>query len=165
LGRLKIRFPVTDEVALGWQRIDWWYYVLKFSEVFPAGELERCRSLGMPRDVARAMRRLRQRRGTEEEDLEEEEEDSENVSESFGGESEISERRRSEAEQRGRLRVLIALFLMGSLSDESDIGTGLKPFRIRFVRSLWDVLRHPDKTEASYRAFLDFMTRRKLLLE
>jgi hypothetical protein len=151
LWRLNICFPVADEVALGWKPIEWWYYVLKFSPLFTAEELGRCQRLGMPGGVTSGMRRLREKRGTDEEELEED--------------SEISKILHSEAEQRGRLRVLMTLFLIASPSGEVAVGTDVKPFRIWFVRSVWDVLRRTDKTEPLYDAFLGFLRRKKLLIE
>jgi hypothetical protein len=70
-----------------------------------------------------------------------------------------------ESEHAEALTKLMKAFLIGSLSGEADIGADVRPFRIRFVRSVWDVLRYPDKTEGSYEAFVDILRQRKLLIE
>jgi hypothetical protein len=54
LPRIGMRFPVADEVALGWRdqsAVNWWYYMLSFSDLFTNAEVKRCQDLGMPADV------------------------------------------------------------------------------------------------------------------
>jgi hypothetical protein len=105
----------------------------------------------MPKDVASGMGRLRRKCGAKGEEVEED--------------TEICKILRSVAEQRGQLRALMTLFLVGCQWGDGNIGRAVKPFRIRFVRSVWDVLQHPAKTEASYEAFVAFLRRMKLLIE
>jgi hypothetical protein len=160
LMRMNICFPVPAEVALGWMPIDWWYYVLKFSHLFTAQEIQRCHDLGMPDDVASGIGRLRRKPLTNEA-----EEESQNGGGRSGGHSEISEIRPSEAEQELQLKALMTGFLSGGLTDDGDGRAAIKPLRAGFVRSVWDRLQHEDKTEESYQAFTQFLRQGKLLID
>jgi hypothetical protein len=58
LPLIKNRFPVADEIAMGWASGEWWYYVLQFSNRFTESELRRCRDLGMNEGVVNGLATL-----------------------------------------------------------------------------------------------------------
>jgi hypothetical protein len=53
------RFPVEAEIAVGWESVDWWYYLLKFSSCFNGAEIARCRGLGMDEAVLAGLKTLK----------------------------------------------------------------------------------------------------------
>jgi hypothetical protein len=61
LRRIGMSFPVAAEVALGWTKLEWWCYLLKFSGQFSEEEIKRCRGLGIPDGVISGLAQLRRR--------------------------------------------------------------------------------------------------------
>jgi hypothetical protein len=49
-----IGFPVQRELS----DLEWWWYIIKYSDQFDGGEIARCRELGMPEQMERVLHRL-----------------------------------------------------------------------------------------------------------
>jgi hypothetical protein len=52
IGELK--FPVERRLS----DLEWWYYIIKYSDRFDGGEIGRCRDLGMPMRMEQVLRQL-----------------------------------------------------------------------------------------------------------
>ncbi|MDR1435014.1 MAG: Rpn family recombination-promoting nuclease/putative transposase [Puniceicoccales bacterium] len=52
IGELK--FPVERKLS----DLEWWYYIIKYSDRFDGGEIGRCRDLGMPMRMEQVLRQL-----------------------------------------------------------------------------------------------------------
>jgi hypothetical protein len=53
-GIRDIKFPVRDKLT----DLEWWYYVIKYSDQFDANEIERCKKLGLPESMEQVLRQL-----------------------------------------------------------------------------------------------------------
>jgi hypothetical protein len=162
LPRIDIRFPVAAEVALGWNELDWWFYLLKFSGRFSHEELGRCRGLGIPDGVINGFAQLWRQRWTEKQRasyLDEVVAD-ELLFEPVGRMRPARDKRKT---LREHLRSLVRVFLdTGSLESGPAQGIG-EGFSMLFLREIWDIARHRNKSEAMYISFINALEQQGLL--
>jgi hypothetical protein len=52
---MDIKFPVEKELS----SFEWWLYIMKYSDQFDEGEIERCKGLGMPEQIVAVLERLK----------------------------------------------------------------------------------------------------------
>ncbi|MDR1367018.1 MAG: Rpn family recombination-promoting nuclease/putative transposase [Puniceicoccales bacterium] len=53
-GIRDLKFPASGKLS----NLEWWYYMIKYSDQFDADEIKRCRGLGMPECIAQALEKL-----------------------------------------------------------------------------------------------------------
>jgi hypothetical protein len=53
-GIRDIKFPVQGELT----ELEWWWYIIKYSNQFDSDEIERCKKLGLPERMEQALRQL-----------------------------------------------------------------------------------------------------------
>jgi predicted transposase/invertase (TIGR01784 family) len=53
-GIRDIKFPVQGELT----DLEWWWYIIKYSNQFDSAEIERCKKLGLPERMEQALRQL-----------------------------------------------------------------------------------------------------------
>jgi hypothetical protein len=140
LRRADVTFPVTDEVGRGWNAVQWWYYVLNFSEEFTDGEIDRCERLGMPAEVASGARKLKRSLWRRE------------IEESYRNEVEgvdaVVERRLEP-----QLTELISAFMKKGQVVDGDLEKVSEKFTVDFVRRMWHIYGDRKDSE-KYLAFL-----------
>jgi hypothetical protein len=184
LPRITVGFPVAAEVGLGWRIADWWYYLLKFAEMFTAEEIRRCRGLGMSPEIISGLRLLdlnlwgfekRCDYWSEIEKMALERKMFESrrlIGEAIGrleGEVEGREEGLSEGRVRGerigRLQALIAQFVdTGSLS-RLLVKKVREGFYEIFVRAIWDDTIGGAEVARSFEDFLGALADNGLLIE
>jgi hypothetical protein len=59
LPRIATHFPAEAEICLGWGSVEWWYYVLRFSDRFTEAEIRKCLELGMGEEIVGVLRMLK----------------------------------------------------------------------------------------------------------
>jgi hypothetical protein len=165
LPRIANHFPVEAEIGIGWPSVEWWYYLLKFSDRFTDGEIERCAGLGMGEEVIAGLKRLNEKlwgvesRGDylmeidiverDREEIESERLEARRIGEERGrkiGEKIGEERAREIGEGRGREAGKREMLLMGWLEGFHDSGQvtrgwltpGPATLPVEFVRKWWN---------------------------
>jgi hypothetical protein len=53
-GIRDIKFPVQEKLT----ELEWWYYIIKYSDHFDGKEIERCKGLGLPERMEQVLRQL-----------------------------------------------------------------------------------------------------------
>jgi hypothetical protein len=53
-GIRDIKFPVQEKLT----ELEWWYYIIKYSDHFDGKEIERCKGLGLPERLEQVLRQL-----------------------------------------------------------------------------------------------------------
>jgi hypothetical protein len=142
LKQINITVPVADDVTSGWTDLQWWYYLLKYSDQFTEHEMRRCQELGMPKEVRSGLTRLNPEFWTDEVDRE------------YRDEIESPpykpiEEALSQGYQFGKVEALIYFFIkMGSLDlwDDADAQERLP---VNYVRTIWEMC--PDAKRAPER--------------
>jgi hypothetical protein len=159
LPRIKMTFPFSAEQAAGWRAIEWWFYLLKFSDRFQAGEIQKWSGFAIPPGLVSGLKRL--------------------VRAEWGRESDyLAELREIEAYQidlakrnaaidailsasptrkilRGLLRVLLGIFLSHGSLDRDDVQAVRSPIPEALLKDIWQANRSPNRSADGFEPFLD----------
>jgi hypothetical protein len=158
LPQIEIRFPVADEVASGWNELDWWYYLLKFSSQFTDDEIRRCRSLGISERVVIGLTQLTRNFWPA---LQRDEYKRE-VSAVHTTFKELRQKWLADmkaAELRRYMEELVRAFLDTGSLNRAKVPDNMESFSLEFARKIWVATSHHSKTEGLYVQFIRALDR------
>jgi hypothetical protein len=162
LPRIKVNFPVVDEVASAWDCLAWWYYLLKFSDRFEEVEIGRCGRLGMPAVVMSGLKQLDRSWWPDDSDRQYLTESRE-----LAEDREALERRELRDFQMGQLLPIISRFLRTRVMEQKHVEWMRGPFRPELVEEVWVEHFHKDSraTRQLYAVFIAGLKRHHMLTD
>jgi hypothetical protein len=158
LPQLGMTFPVDREVALLWSPLEWWFYLLQFSDRFTAGEIEKCRAFEKARDVLSGLESLRRAGWHVEVQREYRDELATAITDFQALEparSEIERAASLRGELEGQVLGLITCFLLAGRMEKEFLRVLTGRITEDLVRDMWVASKNPKKTPDQYWRFLD----------
>jgi hypothetical protein len=154
LSRLRMTFPADREVTVVWSPLEWWLYLLSFSDRFTAGEIERFYGLGIPLGVPPGLQSLKRAAWTEE------------MHQEYWNElaalippvntlATMRSDTQNAARVRGMLSELLALVRTGRSVGEDDVRDLPKRLPEALVKEIWEVNMNPREADEQFAPFLE----------
>jgi hypothetical protein len=162
-----VQFPLSNNQSGSLQPVDWWYYIMKYSDKFNDEEIERCRELGMPDKIATALENLKKQRWSDKEWV-----DYVIALDEVPTFKEEKKRSKEKGERKGQLINLMRAwdtderlpqFLLSPIKNAiSNSGELLKPM---FVQKVFEKLQDEISSDKTHEGFINALMDNDISLE